>query len=170
MDTEKGAQKLDIPTSYDDPQRDAVEIKHRLDKEVRRESDVFRRSISGEYRAAVSPTLSTATGTPDRRIQVPRMNSNVSESSDKARQSIRKSKMQDEPFATFTDFESSGWPSPPLGQDSENPFVLRDSSFDSIELVTSLSNLTEKELQSVLCELVAKRPSLRPVIHSAISP
>ena len=168
MDSKKSVQKLDIPTLYDDPKRDAAEVRRKLDDEVRRESDAFRKSISGEYRHGASPTLSTATGTPDRRLTVPRMNSNTSDASEKGKHPARRSVTFEEPFANFADFETSSWPSPQVAKQADNPFVMKEAGSND-ELVNSLCQLSDSDVKSIIQELMTRRPSLVPIIHAAIN-
>jgi hypothetical protein len=175
MEQSRDVRKLDIPTVYENPRRDALEVKKRLDEELKRELDSRQKSVSGEFRFTTSPRLSTAAGTPDRRMPVSRMNSNASDSSEKGRGASRRSSkgdkvdITDEPFANFADIETSTWPSPQTTRSFDNnPFRMQELSGDD-SLLKSLSFASESEIESLVRILVSERPSLRSIIHSALS-
>lgn len=171
MDLNKDVKKLDIPAAYDHPKRDAVEVKMRLDEELKRETNARQKSVSGEFRLGYSNRPSTSAETPDRRIPVPRMNSNASDSSDKLRKPrtrVSRSDKGDEPFTAFSDFETSAWPSPQTSENFDNPFRMQEWGNDD-SLYKSLSLAPAEEIETLIRSLVRDRPSLRSVIHSALS-
>jgi hypothetical protein len=168
MENQVGTTKLDIPVTYDDPHRNAAEIRVKLDVEARRESDAFKKGVSGEHRVPMSPPVSTAVPTPDWKFRVPRSNSSFSDASGKQKRSpqrrsvtSRKSETVD-PLEKFADFETSSWPSPQV----DNPFIIEDSCDRAL---TSLQLLNDAEVSGVLERLAQARPALRSVIHSVFS-
>ena len=137
-------------------------MRRKLDEELKRERDVYRKSSSGEYKH--SPQMSTCVPTPERPIAVSRSNSGVSGKRSTSRSKREAVDVHSDPFANFADFEQSALQSPQECGLGDNPFRLEEQTD---VLVAQICELSRDEFSAVLKRVIKRKPSHREIIHQA---